>query len=55
MVAKPEVIRSLSVVLAATPCVAYVPAQAAPATPVPNFYQHQAWLPAIMGNANVPA
>lgn len=46
--------RSLSVALAATPCVTYFPAQAAPASPVPDFYQHQAWLPATMGNANVP-
>jgi hypothetical protein len=30
-------------------------AQAAPASPVPLFYQHQAWLPATSANANAPA
>lgn len=32
-----------------------VAAQAAPASAVPSFYQHQAWLPATDANANAPA
>jgi hypothetical protein len=32
-----------------------VAAQAVPPSPVPNFYQHQAWLPATAANADVPA
>jgi hypothetical protein len=35
--------------------VGHVPAEAAPESPVPDFYQHQAWLPATTGNGNVPA
>ena len=31
------------------------PAWAAPASPVPDFYQHQAWLPATSVNAAAPA
>ena len=46
---------SLPAALAATAWFGHVPAQAAPASPVPDFYQHQAWLPATMGNAKVPA
>src|SRR5689334_16156549 len=30
-------------------------ATAAPSSPVPDFYQHQAWLPATNANANAPA
>jgi hypothetical protein len=52
---RPEAIRSLSVALAATVCAGHSPAEAAPASPVPDFYQHQAWLPATLKNDNVPA
>lgn len=56
MLVRAEAIRSLPVALAATAWFGHCPAQAAPASPVPDFYQHQAWLPATIGNAaNVPA
>jgi hypothetical protein len=55
MLARSEAIRSLPVALAATAWIGDLPAHAAPASPVPDFYQHQAWLPATMGNPNVPA
>ena len=55
MLVRPKAIRSLPVALAVTACAGHLPAQAAPASPVPDFYQHQAWLPATMGNPNVPA
>lgn len=54
MLVRAEAIRPLPVALAAMAWFGHCPAQAAPASPVPDFYQHQAWLPATAGNANVP-
>ncbi|MGO9109510.1 MAG: hypothetical protein ACLP9L_09770 [Thermoguttaceae bacterium] len=48
-------IRWLSAALLAMACVGQFRAQAQPASPVPDFYQHQAWLPATNANANAPA
>ena len=56
MLVRLVVIRSLSVALVATACVGQLRAQAqTPASPVANFYQHQAWLPATNANPNAPA
>jgi len=52
MLVRAEAIRSLPVALAATACFGHVPAEAAPASPVPDFYQHQAWLPANPAGMN---
>lgn len=52
--ARHVVMRSLAVALAATACVWEFGAEAAPASPVPDFYQHQAWLPATSANPNAP-
>jgi hypothetical protein len=52
MLVRAETIRSLPVALAATAWFGHVPAEAAPASPVPDFYQHQAWLPANPAGMN---
>src|SRR5271166_2186819 len=52
LLVRPGAIRSLPVALAATAWFGPVAAQAAPASPVPDFYQHQAWLPANPAGRN---
>jgi hypothetical protein len=52
MFVRAEAIRPLPVALAATAWFGHCPAQAAPASPVPDFYQHQAWLPANPAGMN---
>jgi hypothetical protein len=52
MLVRAKATRSLPVALAATAWFGHVPAEAAPASPVPDFYQHQAWLPANPAGMN---